>query len=96
MVLTHKIICGDCIEVMEEMESDSVDLIVTDPPYGINKAEWDKGIDFFNLIDRIYPQFVRILKEQCLAFIWFPKKKLYELYKLNFKFNVFIEIKNFA
>jgi len=35
MVLTHKIICGDCIEVMKEMESDSVDLVVTDPPYGI-------------------------------------------------------------
>ena len=35
MVLTHKIICGDCVEVMKEMESDSVDLVVTDPPYGI-------------------------------------------------------------
>ena len=33
--LTHKIIYGDCIEVMKEMESDSVDLVVTDPPYGI-------------------------------------------------------------
>ena len=36
MVLTHKIICGDCIEVMKEMESNSVDLVVTDPPYGIS------------------------------------------------------------
>lgn len=36
--LTHKIICGDCIEVMKEMEMEmeSVDLVVTDPPYGLN------------------------------------------------------------
>ena len=31
--MKHKIICGDCIEVMKEMESDSVDLVLTDPPY---------------------------------------------------------------
>jgi len=35
--MKHKIICGDCIEVMKEMESDSVDLVFTDPPYGMNK-----------------------------------------------------------
>ena len=29
----HKIICGDYIEVMKEIESESVDLIVTDPAY---------------------------------------------------------------
>lgn len=31
----HKIICGDCIEVMREMKNDSVDLLLTDPPYNI-------------------------------------------------------------
>ena len=36
---------GDCVEVMRSMLSDSVDAIVTDPPYGIRfrgKA-WDGG-----------------------------------------------------
>ena len=27
---------GDCVEVMREMESNSVDAVVTDPPYGID------------------------------------------------------------
>ena len=34
-MLTHKIICGSCIEVMKEMENGSVDLIITSPPYNM-------------------------------------------------------------
>jgi len=32
----NKIICGDCLEVMKEIPDKSVDLVLTDPPYGIN------------------------------------------------------------
>lgn len=32
----NEIICGDSLEVMRGMEDKSVDLILTDPPYGIN------------------------------------------------------------
>jgi len=31
----HKLYCGDCIEVMKTIPDNSVDAIVTDPPYGI-------------------------------------------------------------
>lgn len=31
--MKHKIICGDCIEVMEKMEGCSIDMIIFDPPY---------------------------------------------------------------
>ena len=30
-------ICGDVIEELCKLENDSVDLIVTDPPYNLNK-----------------------------------------------------------
>ena len=35
---------GDCIEVMAEMEADSVDTIICDPPYGLEfmGKEWDR------------------------------------------------------
>lgn len=35
---------GDCIEVMRGMEADSVDAVVTDPPYGLEfmGREWDR------------------------------------------------------
>ena len=39
----HRIICGDCIEVLKKMPDESVDSIVTDPPYGIDymARKWD-------------------------------------------------------
>ena len=39
MVETNKIINGDCIKVMSEMDENCIDLIVTSPPYGV-------GIDY--------------------------------------------------
>ena len=32
----NKLICGDCLVELEKLEDCSLDLIVTDPPYGIN------------------------------------------------------------
>ena len=33
----HKLIVGDCLESMKKMPSESVDLIITDPPFNIGK-----------------------------------------------------------
>lgn len=33
----HKLIVGDCLKVMREMPSESIDLIITDPPFNIGK-----------------------------------------------------------
>ncbi len=33
---------GDSIEWLQSLESGSIDLIFADPPYNINKADWDK------------------------------------------------------
>ena len=37
-----KIICGDCLEVMKDWPDNCVDLVLTDPPYGIqfSRATW--------------------------------------------------------
>lgn len=32
----HRVITGDCLEVLRTMDAGSVDAVVTDPPYGIN------------------------------------------------------------
>lgn len=31
----------DCLEAMREMEDNSFDLAIVDPPYGIGIADWD-------------------------------------------------------
>lgn len=40
---TTKVIHGDCIETMNQMEPESISAIVTDPPYGLSfmSAKWD-------------------------------------------------------
>ena len=42
----HVLHCGDCVEVMRGMEENSIDAIVTDPPYGIGflGKNWDAAV----------------------------------------------------
>jgi len=42
----HKIICGDCVEVLRGMPDNSIDSIVCDPPYGIDfmARKWDSSV----------------------------------------------------
>ena len=51
--------CGDCIKKMEEIPSDSVDLILCDLPYGTTKCKWDTIID----IDQLWKHYKRIIKK---------------------------------
>lgn len=51
--LERKIILGDCLEVMRDMADNSVDLILTDPPYGITANKWDKPVKFMSEALRI-------------------------------------------
>ncbi len=62
------LIKGDCLEKMQDIESGSIDAIITDPPYniarennfstmgraGIDFGEWDKGADLFTYINECY------------------------------------------
>lgn len=41
-----KLYKGDCLDIMAAMEPDSIDTIITDPPYGLGfmGKEWDHGV----------------------------------------------------
>jgi len=43
MLEENKVYCGDCLEVMKGIPDKSVDLILTDLPYGLNKKIHDGG-----------------------------------------------------
>ena len=49
---------GDCLERMKEIPSGSVDLILTDPPYGTTACKWDSVID----LPSMWEQLKRIVK----------------------------------
>jgi len=31
--------CGDCLEIMKKFPEESVDLVLTDPPYGVREKK---------------------------------------------------------
>jgi site-specific DNA-methyltransferase (adenine-specific) len=39
----NQIICGDCLEVMKTFPDKSIDLVLTDPPYGTDFDYYSKG-----------------------------------------------------
>ena len=49
---------GDCLELMKNIPDGSVDLVLTDPPYGITACKWDSVIPF----EPMWEQLNRIIK----------------------------------
>ena len=41
-----KLYNGDCLEVMKELPDNSIDFILTDPPYGTTACKWDFVIPY--------------------------------------------------
>lgn len=69
MLETNKIYLGDSIELIKEIDTQSIDLIVTDPPYAIGVSSNGTKSDFtdFNMIkpffDTIFKEMSRVLKK---------------------------------
>ena len=49
---------GDCLELMKDIPDGSVDLVLTDPPYGTTACKWDSVIPF----EPMWEQLNRIIK----------------------------------
>ena len=49
---------GNCLEVMKSIPDGSVDMILTDPPYGTTACKWDSVID----LTLMWEQLKRIIK----------------------------------
>ena len=59
MLELNRIYCGDCLELMRDMDDKSVDLVLCDLPYGSTSCEWDIVIPLADL----WNQYKRIIKE---------------------------------
>ena len=58
-------ICGDIHQEILKLETDSIDMIYTNPPFGITKKKWDKSLDW----DTLFPEMDRVLKSTGSAVI---------------------------
>ncbi|WMW72962.1 site-specific DNA-methyltransferase [Acinetobacter bereziniae] len=55
----YKLLHGDCLERMSEIEDGTVDMILCDLPYGTTCCAWDTVIPF----DQLWQQYERVIKE---------------------------------
>lgn len=65
--MINQILNGDAIALMEKIPDNSVDAIVSDPPYGTTALPWDKAIDWAEF----WKQVKRILKKPTSLVIMF-------------------------
>ena len=50
---------GDCLEMMKDISDGSIDLVLTDPPYGTTACKWDSVIPF----EPMWEQINRVIKK---------------------------------
>ena len=56
----YKLIRGDCLEEMKQIEDKTIDLIICDLPYGMTKNKWDIILPF----DKLWKEYNRIIKDR--------------------------------
>lgn len=50
---------GDCLNLMPNIPSKSIDMICADLPFGTTKCKWDSRID----LNRLWPEYERVIKD---------------------------------
>jgi len=76
----NQIIHADCLDILNELPDNSIDLILTDPPYKLSQR-YGSGIDADNLmavssILQTMPEFGRVLKEGRFAVVFYDNRIL--------------------
>jgi site-specific DNA-methyltransferase (adenine-specific) len=60
MLEINKTYLGDCLELMKDIDDNSVDMILCDLPYGTTACRWDVIIPF----NKLWEQYKRIIKHK--------------------------------
>lgn len=64
--MNQEVWLGDCLELMSNIEDNSIDFICIDPPYGLIAPKWDLVVSF----DRLWEHFNRIGTKGCITAIF--------------------------
>jgi DNA modification methylase len=70
---------GDARELIKTIPSESVDLILTDPPFGLNTDKFDDPNVFFEIEDEMW----RVLKKDAWLVFFYSIQKLPNVFKLK-------------
>ena len=76
-----KLINDDCLKVLPTLPDKSVDLILTDPPYGTTQCKWDSIIPF----EPMWKELKRIIIHGCLHLVGFNDSTEKEIEQMRCK-----------
>jgi len=77
----YKLYKGDCLEVLNEIQNNSIDLILCDLPYGTTENPWDSVIP----TDKLWEHYNRILTNQSSVLLFGSEPFSTKLRISNFK-----------
>lgn len=75
-----KLMFGDCLERMQEIENKSIDMVLCDLPYGTTASKWDKIIDF----TRLWEEYKRVIKPSAPILLFSSGSFTYKLINSNY------------
>lgn len=75
----NKVYNGDCLELMDQIEAESIDMILCDLPFGITNNQWDKIID----CEALWNQYKRIIKSNGAICLFSTMKFAVDLIKYS-------------
>jgi site-specific DNA-methyltransferase (adenine-specific) len=82
----NRIVLGDAIEFLKSLPDNSVEAVITDPPYGIGVAEWDKPInidEFMRECKRVSRDFFAFFGQMPTLADWLHVAKQHKLHYLE-------------
>ena len=88
----YQLMFGDCLERMKEIPDGSVDLILTDPPYGTTQNKWDSVINLEDMWKEVW----RVLKPNgaCVLFSAQPYTSVLVTSQIKFYKYEWVWVKN--
>lgn len=66
-IISNKIYCGDCLDILPKIDDETIDMIITSPPYNFDRdydifndrTEWD---EYFEFLYKVWLECFRVLK----------------------------------
>jgi len=78
----NKVICGDSLTLIKKIPDSSIDVVFTDPPYGLNKVGINGDADLSTFY-KILPEAHRVLKKDSWFITFFSTKFLPRSFENN-------------
>jgi len=86
MITEHKFLAGDSLEIMKKMPDESVDLVITDPPFNIGKdyggvyKDKKKFGEYIDWCEKWLTECIRLLKKDGSLYLFnYPENNAYIL-----------------